>query len=257
VVLSRALSGEADLVATFLTRELGLLTALAKNARKSVRRFGGGLLYPGAAAYYDFRVREGSEFAFVERGEFNPKAPVLPPDPVIQALAAWALELTRAFEAPRNPAPKSFNLLLRHLGALAQIGPEEYPYLRLRSQSIAFTKLYMELAGFGPDFDHCWVCGSKTSAHADYLIEGTDPFVICPACADSYPASPGRLLQGTALVQLKGIKDLKKPPVFDDEGLRALEYFYQSLAASSSGRVFKTRKALKGFLDEAEGPDPP
>ncbi|MDR1608521.1 MAG: recombination protein O N-terminal domain-containing protein, partial [Deltaproteobacteria bacterium] len=33
VVLARANSGEADLVVTFLTREYGLVTAVAKNAR--------------------------------------------------------------------------------------------------------------------------------------------------------------------------------------------------------------------------------
>ena len=105
VVLFRAETGEADLIVTFLTRELGLISALAKNARKSIRRFGGGLLSPGTAAFYDFRIREKRELAFVERGEFNPKAPVLPADPLIQALAAQALELVRTFEAPKNPAP--------------------------------------------------------------------------------------------------------------------------------------------------------
>jgi DNA repair protein RecO (recombination protein O) len=258
--LFRAESGENDLVVTFLTRERGLISALAKNARKSVRRFGGGLLSPGTAAWYDFRIREKRDLAFVERGEANPKAPQLPPDPLIRALSAWALELARAFEAPRNPAPLSFNLLLRHLGALSRAKDDAPPRLLARSLSLSFTKLYMELAGFGAGLEECSRCGRPPEDPGLYLITLNDPRVVCPRCQKKLPEGVGG---GAArfplpLVEKLGkIKDLKNPVLFSLEELEAAENFYRALAAANSGRRFKSPRAIKGLLEADSPPDPP
>ncbi|MDR3038309.1 MAG: recombination protein O N-terminal domain-containing protein, partial [Candidatus Adiutrix sp.] len=74
VVLARTNYGEADLIVTFLTRELGLVSALARYGRRSRRRFGGGLLAPGVSAWYEFTLKPQSTLAFVESAEDNPRA---------------------------------------------------------------------------------------------------------------------------------------------------------------------------------------
>jgi DNA repair protein RecO (recombination protein O) len=257
VVLSRADSGDADLVVTFLTRELGLISALAKNAKKSVRRFGGGLLAPGAAAFYDFRIRERRDLALVERGEPNPRAPTLPPDPPVQALAAWALELVRAFEAPRNPAGPSFNLLLKYLGALAPLRGEPPPFMEGRSLSLAFTKLYMELSGFGPNLKSCRSCGRPPESKGHYHLERLDPRILCPACQEQSD-DPGHYgFPGTLVIKLLNINDLKGKPQFTPDELKLAEDFYVGLASGSSGRLFKSRRVLLSYLREAPGPEGP
>jgi recombinational DNA repair protein (RecF pathway) len=238
VVLFRANSGEQDLIVTFLTRELGLISALAKNARKSVKRFGGGLLSPGRAAYYFFRIRELSDLALVERGEFNPKAPLPPTQPMPQALAAFALELVRAFEAPRNPALLSFNLLLVFLGHLSEIETEDRPYLKSRSLTLAFTKLYMELAGFGPDFQG--LAYSLEGAVAKAFSESSEP-----------TDPPGDSLEGSLVMKLKTVKDLRIIPDFTADELNSAFDFYFALAARSSGKLFKSRKVLNRYLRDS------
>jgi DNA repair protein RecO (recombination protein O) len=119
VVITRYSRGDNDYIVTFFTREQGLITALAKNARQSVKRFGGNLLSPGTAAWYYLKQKPYSDMAFVERGELDSRSPRLSLDPVCRSLTAWVLELIRAFETHHNPAAASFNLLLRHLVSLA------------------------------------------------------------------------------------------------------------------------------------------
>ncbi len=43
IVVRRVAYGEADLIVTLYTRELGKISALARSARRSRKRFGGGL----------------------------------------------------------------------------------------------------------------------------------------------------------------------------------------------------------------------
>ena len=248
VVLARNPRRESDIMATLVTREKGLVSALAKNARQSVRRFGGGLLSPGAVAWYHLRRRPGSPIWFLDKAEPNNRAPVPPPDPIAKALAAWALELVRTFEARDNPAPNSFNLLLRHLSDLAKLADYAPPALAARALSLAFTKLYLELAGFGPDLSGCVICGrvSATTWRFDPSSRG----LLCPDCAK---ISNRRAAQSpAALVEtLKAIKSHDDAPAFSDDWTKTAEAFFQKLATLESGRSFKSPGVLRQLLSEA------
>jgi DNA repair protein RecO (recombination protein O) len=225
VVLASVNYGEADLIVTFLTRELGLVNALARHGRRSRRRFGGGLLSPGAMAWYDFTLKPQSTLAFVEKAEENPRARRLPPDPVIQALAAFALELVRGFETPQNPAGASFSLLARHLSRLA-LGPDEEA---ARRAALDFSFNYLQLAGFGPSLTSCLVCG----APAEPGIRGwrwhpAAGGLYCPRCpGPGRPVPPGLLVRPG------------ETPVPDPDGLAEAEAFFEDLAAHQLGRPLK------------------
>ncbi|MDR2353787.1 MAG: DNA repair protein RecO [Deltaproteobacteria bacterium] len=245
IVLYRIEVGEADLIVTFLTREMGIISAYAKNARKSVKRFGGGLLAPGAAAYYFFRIRENRDLYFVERGEMNPKAPVLPPDPLIQLFAAQGLELTRAFEVPKNPAVPTFNLLIRYLDKLAHSEELTPPYLALRTLALAFHKLYLEISGFGLTFSHCALCG-KLAQDENWFWDKRHPRLLCPECAQGH----GRLPQipGALTLALSQIKDFKNLPTLTEPQVLRAEELFQSRASLEAGKIFKSYSVLQDYL---------
>jgi DNA repair protein RecO (recombination protein O) len=232
-------------VVTFLTRDQGLITALAKNARQSVRRFGGNLLSPGMAAWYYFRQRPGRDLAFVERGEANPLSPALPSDPICSALAAWALELARAFEVHGNPASASVSLLLRHLAALARTADFRPPALEPRRLSLGFSKCYLELSGFAPSLDVCHLCGRTSSDiwHWDPVIGG----VVCQDCQDMMNRGTARMPEGL-LAALRATSAHDGCPQLDEAQLLAAELFFQSLASLHAGRAFKSRKVLYELL---------
>ena len=230
MVLASVNYGEADLIVTFLTREMGLLSALARYGRRSRRRFGGGLLSPGAMAWYDFTLKPQSTLAFVERAEENPRVRRLPPDPVIQALAAFALELVRGFEAPQNPATASFRLLARHLSLLALAPDEE----AARRAALDFSFNYLHLAGFGPGLDSCLICGAPAEAGAlGWRWHPAAGGLHCPRCPGvGRPVPPG-------LLPSPGEGGQSGPPNPGPGELAEAEAIFEDLAAHHLGRPLK------------------
>ncbi|MDR2349835.1 MAG: recombination protein O N-terminal domain-containing protein [Deltaproteobacteria bacterium] len=258
IVLGRADSGEADLVVTFLTRERGLVSAVAKNAKKSVKRFGGGMLSPGRAAFYLLRMREDREVGFVENSEPNPKAPVLPDLPLVQSLAAKALELARAFEARRNPAPESFDLLVRHISDLSSPPPTEPPALEARTLSLSFAKHYLALAGFGVSFGSCRHCGRVPAPGETWRWEKREAGVVCPDClgkmTEVSPPVPAGLL--AKLDRLPPPMRRMKP--FSETELGLAENYFETLASIQAGRRFRSGDVTRALLKSGrEGPAAP
>lgn len=265
VVLARVNYREADLIVTFLTRELGLVSALARFGRRSIRRFGGGLLAPGASAWYDFTIKPGSSLAFVENSEENPKAPRLPADPVVQCLAAFSLELVRGFEAPDNPAEDSFNLLIRHLGRLARYGQtineggtepqadlDEPAGARrligqmrsLRLISLDFALKYLELAGFGPRLTGCLMCGASPEPAPGWRWAPMAGGLYCPNCAILSDRRSRPVAQ--ALLSRLGPRQpgVCLPPLGEAE-LAEAELFFEKLAEHHLGYTLKALKAAR------------
>jgi DNA repair protein RecO (recombination protein O) len=244
VVLARANSGEADLVVTFLTRELGLITAIAKNARHSVRRFGGGLLDPARAAWYDFKINLNSDLALVARGENNPGFPLPPPEPVALALANLAVELVRSFEVPKNPAPLSFNLLVRHLSRLGRCQDFRPPALEARRLSLGFFKCYLEIAGFGATLSSCRDCGREPNGSEKWSLRLETGSALCPVCRDPGEfAVPGELVKS-----LGAIDDYKSAPPLGVPEMELAEKFFGQMAAVHSDRVSKSQGVLDKLL---------
>ena len=240
VVLSRTNYGEADLIVTFLTRELGLVSGLARYGRRSIRRFGGGLLSPGVSAWFDFTIKPTSTLAFVENGEENPQCPRLPADPVVQSLAAFGLELVKGFEAPGNPADETFNLLVRHLCRLARCADER----TARLLALDFALKYLELAGFGPRLTGCVLCGSAPESVTGWRWEPAAGGLYCPDCARpglgrSRPVSPALLAR---LSPRQPDQDL---PELSDSDLSEAELFFEKLAEHHLGYPLKAMKTAR------------
>lgn len=266
VVLSRVNYREADLIVTFLTRELGLVSALARYGRRSMRRFGGGLLSPGMSAWYDFTIKPGSSLAFVEKGEENLRAPRLPADPVVQSLAAFALELVRGFEAPDNPAEESFNLLLKHLGRLSRYGQqteteaemsdgENQPEVdkarrrveavkALRLISLDFALKYLELAGFGPRLTGCLMCGNTPEPASGWRWSPMAGGLYCPNCV-SQSDRRSRPVARALLSRLGPRQPGTCLPPLGEAELAEAELFFEKLAEHHLSHSLKAMKAAR------------
>lgn len=259
VVLLRVNYREADLIVTFLTRELGLISALARFGRRSLKRFGGGLLAPGASAWYDFTFKPGSSLAFVENSEEDPRAPRLPADPVVQCLAAFSLELVKGFEATGNPAGDSFRLLVRHLGRLAHYGlegpwesrgrpaeaggqPGQLKSLRLIS--LDFALKYLELAGFGPRLAGCLLCGASPEPAPGWRWSPMAGGLYCPDCAKQGDRRSRPVAQ--ALMSRLGPRQVGVclPPLGEAD-LAEAELFFEKLAEHHLGYPLKALKAAR------------
>ncbi|HET6146373.1 MAG TPA: DNA repair protein RecO [Polyangia bacterium] len=180
-ILLRAINyGESDRVVTLIGRTTGRLSALARGARKSQKRFGGGLglCSVGAAA---LRERAGAELLTLEHFDLEEGYASFATDLARMAHAAYVAELVSKLCAPRQAETEVYDWLHAFLGALDSRGASAE---RLRIFELGLlTRL-----GFGPMVDSCAVCGGTRfppgvpAAEIGFRWDPGRGGAICGAC---------------------------------------------------------------------------
>jgi DNA repair protein RecO (recombination protein O) len=178
-ILLRAVDyGESDRVLTLLGRTTGCVSAIARAARKSQRRFGGGL---GLCNIGDAVLRErgAAELLTLERFDVTRSFPSLGADVERMGHAAYVAELATKLCAPRQAEPGIFDLLVAFLDGLEADGARDD---RLRIFEIEL----LERLGFAPALDACVACGRRDLSIEDRLIDvrwvPDQGGVVCRAC---------------------------------------------------------------------------
>jgi len=166
--------GESDRIVVLLGQVTGKISALARGARASKRRFGAGLsLFAiGTATVVE---RRASELWRLDAFEAQGNPARLAEDIATYAHAAYAVELLRELVPPAQPHPSLYELGVRFLGGLARDGarPE-----RLRS----FELRLLEELGLAPALDHCAVCGEEAKDGPDQVFDIERGGVLCTRC---------------------------------------------------------------------------
>lgn len=188
--------GESDRVVTLFGRDTGRVSALARGARKSQRRFAGGL---GLCAVGEASLREraGAELLTLESFDVRVSHPSFGTDVARMAHAAYVAELVSKLCAPRQVEPGVFDWLHEMLAALDRQGASAE---RLR----VFELGLLRQLGFAPVVETCAVChGTRMTAPAAATAFRWDPDrggAICPACGAR--GRPIRDVVRAALVRL-------------------------------------------------------
>lgn len=189
IVLRAVAYGESDRIVTFLCEERGKLSALAKGARKSTRRFAGGLalLSVGELSYAE---RAGSELARLERFDAVSTWAGLFSDLGKIAHASYAAELVEALVPPRQCERAVFRLLLDFAQSLDAGTPS---VVRLRGFEL---QLLLHL-GLRPQLEHCTVCTKPATDGAGQRIDAERGGLVCGSCR-----AQGPLLSGETRAEL-------------------------------------------------------
>jgi DNA repair protein RecO (recombination protein O) len=176
IVLRAVSYGESDRVVTLLGRTTGRVSALARGARKSQRRFAGGL---GLGSVGDISVREraGAELLTLESFDVTASHATFGTDLARMAHAAYVLELVSKLCAPRQVEIPVFDWLATMLDLLDRDGASAE---RLR----VFELGLLGRLGFGPMVASCAVCGGERSGPAPvgYRWDPDRGGAICAAC---------------------------------------------------------------------------
>jgi DNA repair protein RecO (recombination protein O) len=175
-ILLRAIAtGESDRVVTLLGRTTGRISAIARNARKSTRRFGGGL---GLAATGEATLREraGAELAVLEGFEILRGRHHFGSDLASTAQAGYVAELCDQLCAPRQADVAVYDWLEAFLDALDDRGPSA---VRLR----AFELGLLQRLGLGSEFTSCVACGRTDLDDVTVRLEPDRGGITCPGCA--------------------------------------------------------------------------
>jgi len=188
---------ESDKIVTFLTRDFGKLTGIAKGARRSRRRFVNSL-ESLARVQARFRQRPGTTLAFLESCELLHPPGALT-EPVRFAYASYLTELTDRLTVEGNPVPELYTLLEEGLSVLAD-GPATGSFLR------AFELKLLVRAGYEPQFGQCHSCQRDFAPDKHAALELHHGRILCTECGRT-ERGPTTEVGTNVLSQLTTLKD--------------------------------------------------
>lgn len=193
--------GESDRIVHFLTSDSGRLTAMAKGARRSHRRFPGTLDVFNHLAI-EGRMKPRASLAFLERARLQNPFLGLRSDIRRYALASFLAEMLDRL-APEGisgrDATRLFEFAIESFALIESVRPT--PALRLLLELRAFDAL-----GLRPEMGRCVRCGRiprgdvAASHHVGFHV--ADGGIVCSAC--------GLRLEGLVPVELGTLRTLER-----------------------------------------------
>lgn len=170
---------ESDWVATLYTRGHGKISALARGARNSKRRFGAAL---GHLVISRFGLeRRRGELWTLTSAELRHDYTALAADVACYAHASYALELVRELAPGEVVEPALLDLLIALHASLAAHGPRP-AVLR------AFELHLLDVLGSAPVLDRCVACGGDLDDGA--WFDPSRGGVLCARCS-AHGRGPG------------------------------------------------------------------
>jgi len=165
--------GEADRIATLLTRDAGKISALVRSARKSRKRFGGVTLFGLGQA--SLRPRGGELWA-LDAFDAGRGFPGISLDVARVAYAAYVCELARELCAAEAADARLYDLVRETLGRIdaGSCGP-----VALRCFELAL----LDALGLAPALDRCVACGGAPADEAGQVLDVAHGGVVCGGCA--------------------------------------------------------------------------
>lgn len=198
VVLRTHKLGEADRIITLLTRERGLVRAVAKGVRKTTSRFGGRL---EPFMHVDLQLAEGRSLDIIVQAEtITAFARDLGSDyPAYTAGTAMLETAERLVSEDGEPSIQQVQLLVGALRAL--VGRRSMPGLILDSYQLRA----LAVAGFAPSFDACARCGAEGPHRSFHAPSGG---MLCADCRVAGSAAPSPMTVALLAALLVGDWDV-------------------------------------------------
>ncbi len=177
LLLRRVEYGEADLVLTLLTQKLGKVSALARGARKSMKRFGGSL-EPMHTLALELDERPSAElFTLLEAKLLVPRPKILGSLAAMEA-AGKALSWARRAAPPRTPEAAPYSVLSTLLDRLAEAPAPEPSAIALAEAGVCLLAAF----GWGIDFERCVRCGRQALPTQSASVDAVRGGLICRSC---------------------------------------------------------------------------
>ncbi len=231
--------GDADLIVTLLSAELGRVDAVAKSARSSRKRFGGSL-------------RLFSELD-VNLGHGRGRLPVLATTSERRAwlgdsvgydqlcLASYAAELALCASQPEH-ADVPLYLWLCDAWSLAAGSVQGV----LRPLRLAIDVTWLRVMGLLPDLEACVRCGAHLDEGAVWAHAGQG--LLCRNCAEGSAQRIGLdVLLGLRALSARGL-DAEVARHLPSAGLRSVEERVAQLVAQAVSTPLRSAVALRAAL---------
>ncbi|NOX33949.1 MAG: DNA repair protein RecO [Deltaproteobacteria bacterium] len=179
ILLRKIEYGDHDFIISFLTESKGKISVIAKNAKKSVKRFSGALdLFSVNHINCTFPKKKKNgliilSWADLENGFVNIRYDVFK-----TAYASFWVELIHYWLEENKVQPELYALLLFSLNAL------NTGSLSKEVLSLLFQIRFMSISGFSPNIEYCGIC--KTSVdrieQKNLRFDFREGRIICSNC---------------------------------------------------------------------------
>lgn len=177
LVVRKVEYGEADAVVTLFTERLGKMSALARGAKRSTKRFGGAL-DPMHTIRVALDERPGSDLATLVEAHVVKVRLRLSADLDRLDAAGQALRWVRAGSPPRTPEPPVWGEIGALLDRLDDPGDMLPPRVHLAAAGLRLLAAF----GWGLDFSACVRCGKSCEAGRAAYVDAAVGGLVCRAC---------------------------------------------------------------------------
>lgn len=233
LVLRTVEYGDRDQVVTLFGRDTGKFSAIAKNARGSKRRFGGGL-QPMRLLEAHYNQKPNRDLAMLREIEVVDDFAAIQSDYDKIAAGSYATDLLRNITVEADPAPALFEFIVRWFERLAEANPAS-GIVEVLVRHLQFRLL--ELLGSMPALQQCFRCGRGIDQMDKIRALRSGEGVVCGACRRT--GEPiGLLYPGTITV----CRYLQRP---DADAPEALE---EPRPLAQAGRLIEA--AIRRLLDQ-------
>ena len=170
--------GEADIIATFLLRESGKLSAIVRGARRSTKRFGGALepIHELTVTIED----NGTELCVLKEARIRRARNGIASNLEAMEAAGQALRWARHLCPPRTPEPAAWRSLEDLLEALDADGVRNVDDAR-RHLAVYGLRLLTDV-GYALELDQCVRCGRPCPAGRIAFVDAASGGIVCTAC---------------------------------------------------------------------------
>lgn len=176
LLLRRVEHGESDLVLSLFTKDLGKLSALARGARKSRKRFGGALEPFQTLSVHLDEPLAGELFALREASIEKPRLSLTANLDAMDA-AGRALGWVRSGAPLRTPEPAVWDAVTMLLDRLDEN--------RVASARLALAEHGLRLLsafGWGLDLQRCVRCGRPCESGRSAMVDPIRGGLVCRQC---------------------------------------------------------------------------
>lgn len=175
LLLARVAYGETDLVVTLFTESHGRVSALARGARRSTKRFGGAL-EPMHTLRVAFEDRPQGELATLREAALERPRPRLIQDLDSLEAAGKALLWLRKAAPPRTAEPAAWAAVVDFLDRL-----DESPG-RPSERLVEFGMHLLDAFGWGLELTRCVRCGKPCPPERTALVNPERGGLVCRDC---------------------------------------------------------------------------
>jgi DNA repair protein RecO (recombination protein O) len=165
--------GESDLIAVLLTEDHGKVSGVARGAKRSRKRFGGGALEPFHELSLRFARRPHTDLAFLHESRVELSHHAIAQNLDTYAWASYVSELTEVMVPERDPAPEVFALFATTMAGFARAAEPAEPLAH------RFIMGLLDSAGWGPDLGQCGICGAAINERSKPILDERGSGVIC------------------------------------------------------------------------------